>query len=181
MNDEKNIYWNLFKSTFLISAFTIGGGYVIVPLLKSTFVDRYKWLENDETLDLVALAQSAPGVIAVNCSIILGYRLRGWRGALTTVVATIIPPLLIISVIAFFYDSVIHNPYIKLLLRGMQVAATAIILEVSVKLFLNIVKSREVIAIAMAISSFILGYFYQVNIMYIVIACATVGVALMRR
>ena len=82
---DKNFYWKLFTSTFIISAFTIGGGFVIISLLKAKFVDEYKWLEDKEALNLVAIAQSAPGVMAVNASIIMGYKLAGLAGSLTAI------------------------------------------------------------------------------------------------
>ena len=72
---DKDLYWKLFKSTFIISAFTIGGGFVIISLLKAKFVDEYKWLDDKEALNLVAIAQSAPGIMAVNAAIIIGYKL----------------------------------------------------------------------------------------------------------
>lgn len=181
MSVKDNIYWKLFKSTFLISAFTVGGGYVIVPLLKSTFVDKYKWLKEEETLDLVALAQSAPGVIAVNTSIILGYRLRGWRGAFTTIVATILPPLILLNIIAYFYDIFMNNMYIRLVLRGMQAAATAVILNVSWDMFKKLANSKDYIAISTAIVCFILGYFFSVNVMYLVAGAAILGMIFLRR
>ena len=85
MNDkaclDKDLYWKLFKSTFIISAFTIGGGFVIISLLKAKFVDEYKWLDDKEALNLVAIAQSAPGIMAVNAAIIIGYKLAGLAGS----------------------------------------------------------------------------------------------------
>ena len=89
---EKDFYWKLFKSTFIISAFTIGGGFVIIPLLKAKFVDEYKWMDDKEALNLVAIAQSAPGVVAANAAISMGYKLGGIRGTLTALLATILPP-----------------------------------------------------------------------------------------
>ena len=85
---DKKFYWELFKSTFLISAFTVGGGFVIIPLLKAKYVDHYKWMSDKEALDLVSVAQSAPGVVAVNAAIIIGYRLAGDTGAAVTLLAT---------------------------------------------------------------------------------------------
>lgn len=81
-NKEKSgrLFWTLFKSTFVLSAFTFGGGYVIVPLMQKKFVEELKWIEADEMLDLVALGQSAPGAIAVNTSILIGYRMAGFWG-----------------------------------------------------------------------------------------------------
>ena len=96
----RHFYWKLFQSTFLISAFTVGGGFVIIPLLRAKYVDEYGWLDDKETLNLVSIAQSMPGVVAVNAAIILGYRMAGLRGALTALAATILPPLVTLSVIS---------------------------------------------------------------------------------
>ena len=82
-------YRKLFISTFLISAFTVGGGFVLIPLMKAKFVDEYGWLKENEALDLVSIAQSAPGVMACNSSIIMGYRMGGFLGSLTALLATV--------------------------------------------------------------------------------------------
>ena len=102
MNDKKTVLTRLFFSTLYLSAFTFGGGYVIVTLLKKKFVDEYHWIGEDEMLDLVAIAQSAPGAIAVNGAIVVGYKLAGMLGAVGAIVAPIIPPFLILSVISVF-------------------------------------------------------------------------------
>ena len=90
--DKKQVLRRLFFSTLYLSAFTFGGGYVIVTLLKKKFVDECHWIEEDEMLDLVAIAQSAPGAIAVNGAIVVGYKLAGMLGAAVAIVATILPP-----------------------------------------------------------------------------------------
>ena len=94
----RTLYWTLFASTFMLSAVTFGGGYVIVPLLKRKFVDELHWIDEQEMLDMVAIAQSSPGPLAVNASIIIGYRMAGVPGALLTALGTVLPPLVIISV-----------------------------------------------------------------------------------
>ena len=96
MENKKKVLLKIFISTLYLSAFTFGGGYVIVTLMKKKFVDEYRWIEEDEMLDLVAIAQSAPGAIAVNGAIVVGYKLAGSAGALTAIIATIIPPFVII-------------------------------------------------------------------------------------
>ena len=103
---DENLLWKLFKSTFIISAFTIGGGFVIIPLLKAKFVDEYKWMDDKEALNLVAIAQSAPGVVAANAAISLGYRLAGIKGTLVALGATILPPLITLSIISYAYDEI---------------------------------------------------------------------------
>ena len=129
---------------------------------------------------MVAIAQASPGAIAINTSIILGYRLRGWKGLATTLFATILPPLIMLSIIAYFYEEFIKNQYIRYVLRGMQVAATAVILDVALRLVLDVFKSRDYISILIAAVSFILAYIFQVNVMYIVMACALIGLIFLR-
>ena len=85
-------YLTLIKSTFVLSAFTIDGGYVIVPLMQKKFVEELGWIDSEEMLDLVALGQSMPGALAVNTSILIGYRVAGVAGALITLLGTITPP-----------------------------------------------------------------------------------------
>ncbi|HHU07836.1 MAG TPA: chromate transporter, partial [Clostridiaceae bacterium] len=89
----KNVYLTLLTSTLLLSAFTFGGGYVIVPLMRKRFVEELDWIEEDEMLNIVAIAQSAPGPITVNASILIGYKMAGIPGALLTLLGTITPPL----------------------------------------------------------------------------------------
>lgn len=88
--NRKHVLWKLFVSTLYLSAFTFGGGYVIVTLMKEKFVDELHWMEEDEMLDLIAIAQSAPGAIAVNGAIVVGYKLAGLLGALVAIVATML-------------------------------------------------------------------------------------------
>ena len=84
--------WQLFKATFLLSAFTFGGGFVIVSLMKKKFVEDLQWLEEEEMLDITAIAQSSPGPIPINASVILGYRMYGVIGSLVAVLGTALPP-----------------------------------------------------------------------------------------
>ena len=109
MENKRRVLWKLFVSTLYLSAFTFGGGYVIVSLLKKKFVDEYHWIENEEMLDLVAIAQSSPGAIAVNGAIVVGYKLAGMAGTVIAILGTIIPPFLIISAISVFYNLVKDN------------------------------------------------------------------------
>lgn len=173
--DDKDILWKLFKSTFIISAFTIGGGFVIIPLLKAKFVDEYQWLDDKEALNLVAIAQSAPGVVAVNAAISLGYRIAGWRGTLTALLATVLPPLITLSVISYAYDAFAHNEYIQLLLKGMQCGATAIIINVAIDLLKKEWKKKLALPLAIIIGTFIANYFFNVNLMYAVVVDAVIG------
>ena len=130
MENKKQVLIKLFFSTLYLSAFTFGGGYVIVTLMKKKFVDQYHWIDEDEMLDLVAIAQSAPGAIAVNGAIVVGYKLAGLVGAITAITATILPPFVIISLISFVYTAVRDNVIVSQVLAGMQAGVGAVIASV---------------------------------------------------
>ena len=173
---DKKFYWELFKSTFLISAFTVGGGFVIIPLLKAKYVDHYKWMSDKEALDLVSVAQSAPGVVAVNAAIIIGYRLVS-DGCVSRRVSSL-PALFVqgLSVqLSYFYDAFAHNYYVQILLRGMQCGATALILDVGINLLQKELKKKLLLPCLIIFGTFIANYFFQVNIMYLILIDAVIG------
>lgn len=167
----------LFFSTLYISAFTFGGGYVIVTLLKKKFVDKYKWIDEDEMLDLVAIAQSAPGAIAVNGAVVTGYKLAGLTGAAVAAVATVLPPLVIIAVISVIYDAFRQNTVIAAMLEGMQAGVGAVIASVVYDMALDIFKQKSAPSVVIMAAAFAASCFFEVNTVYIILACAAIGVA----
>jgi len=175
-----HFFWLLFKSTFIVSAFTVGGGYVIIPLLKAKYVDEYHWLSDEETLDMVAIAQSTPGIMAVNTAIILGYRMAGFPGAVTGMFATILPPFLIILLVACFYDAAAKNEYVKLVLKGMQCGATALLVNVAIDLLKKQIGKKLVLPILILLATFAANLFFEVNIMLLIAIDGLVGFFLMR-
>ena len=177
---EKNFYWKLFKSTFIVSAFTVGGGYIIIPLLKAKYVDEYHWISDEETLNMVAIAQSTPGIMAVNTAIMLGYRMAGVRGALTGMFATILPPLIIITAVASFYDLIAQNEKVQLILKGMQCGATALLLNVAIDLLLKQFQKKLILPILIIVGTFIANVFFNVNIMLLVAIDGVIGFFLLR-
>lgn len=167
----------LFLSTLELSAFTFGGGYVIVSLMKKTFVDKFHWIENDEMLDLVAIAETAPGSIAISGAIVVGYKLAGLPGMFITVVATAIPPLVTISLIALGYQAVSDNALVKRLLLGMQAGVAAVIFAVVWDLARKYVKKRDAAALVIMTLAFVAAYVFHVNVICVVLACIGVGLA----
>lgn len=166
----------LFFSTLYLSAFTFGGGYVIVTLMRKKFVEDYHWIEEDEMLDLIAIAQSAPGAIAVNGAIVVGYKLAGLFGVLVSVVATILPPFAIISCISFFYELFRTNLFVSLMLEGMQAGVGAVIASVTYSMGKGIVQEKNIISLMIMIFAFVLNYIYHVNVVFIILVCIGVGV-----
>ena len=176
MNDKKTVLTRLFFSTLYLSAFTFGGGYVIVTLLKKKFVDECHWIGEDEMLDLVAIAQSAPGAIAVNGAIVVGYKLAGMLGAVVAIVATIIPPFLIISVISVFYEAFRHNFIVSQMLAGMQAGVGAVIASVVWEMGADVVHSKSASSMAIMAGAFAATCFLGVNVVAVVLVCAGIGV-----
>lgn len=173
---QKNPILKLFLSMLYISTFTFGGGFVIVTFMKKKFVDEYKWIEEDEMLDLTALAQSSPGAIAVNAAILVGSRVAGAAGIAAAVLGTVIPPMVILSVISFFYSAFADNIYVATVLKGMQAGVAAVILDVVCDLGLKVVKGKSVIHIIIAVASFVAVFFFKVNVIFIILAAMAVGI-----
>ena len=169
-------YRKLFTSTFYLSAFTFGGGYVIVPLMKKKFVDELKWIEEKEMLDMVAIAQSAPGVIAVNTSIMLGYRLAGIPGAFVTVLGTVLPPFIILSVISLFYAAFKENAAVHAVLKGMSAGVAALIADVTVNMSKNIIKEKNIFSILIMAVTFCAVFFFNVDVMYVLLISGVIGI-----
>ena len=176
MKRTPSLYWKIFHSTFTLSAFTFGGGYVIVPLMQKKFVNQYGWIDEDEMLDLVAIAQSAPGPIAVNASIMIGYRLGGVLGALVSMLGTVLPPFIIISIISLFYTAFRDNYVVATMLKGMQAGVAAVIVDAVVKMAINVGKQKSLLSYLIMIGSFIAACFFDVNVVFVILACAAIGV-----
>lgn len=175
---DKNVLLKLFLSTLYISTFTFGGGFVIVTFMKRKFVDGLHWIDEDEMLDIAALAQSSPGAIAVNAAILVGWHVAGFIGMLTAVFGTIIPPMVILTVISFFYEAFADNVYVALVLKGMQAGVAAVILDVVCGLASGVIKQKKMSLFIIMIAAFVAAVFFNVNVIYIILACAAAGVGM---
>lgn len=178
MLQKKNLeqLWILFKSMFLLSACTFGGGFVIVSLMKKKFVEELKWLEEDEMLDITAITQSSPGPLPVNASVIIGYRMQGIPGSLAAVLGTILPPMFVISLICVFYTEFRQNLYIAAALQVMRAGVAAVILDVTWNLAKNVWNSHSVFYTSLMALSFCGAYFFGVSAMIIILICLVIGI-----
>lgn len=173
---ERNVLWTLFTSMLYISAFTFGGGFVIVTFMKKKFVDELHWINEDEMLDMTALSQSAPGAIAVNAAILVGRRVAGFTGMIVSVLGTIIPPITILAVISLFYKAFATNPWVAAVLGGMQAGVAAVICDVVWNLGAKVVKEKSAMSIAIMAGAFIATAFFKVNVIVIILCAAALGV-----
>ncbi|MGN0393792.1 MAG: chromate transporter [Coprococcus sp.] len=165
----------LFKTMFILSACTFGGGFVIVSLMKKKYVDELKWFEEDEMLDVTAITQSSPGPLPVNASVIIGYRIAGVVGSLTAILGTILPPMIIISIISLFYEQFRTNPYISTALQVMKAGVAAVIFDVVINLAGNVIKTKRFLYIAMMIAAFIATYLLDISAMIVILSCLGIG------
>lgn len=166
----------LFFGTLYISAFTFGGGFVIVTLMKKKFVDQLHWIDEQEMLDMTALAQSSPGAIAVNAAILVGWRVAGLTGMIVAALGSVLPPLIILSVISFFYTAFASNLYVSLVLKGMQAGVAAVILDVVCDLGGKVLQTKSVLFIGLMVVAFAANFLWGVNVVLIIVAAAVIGV-----
>ena len=122
-----NIYWESFKTFFKIGIFTLGGGYAMIPLIEEEVVNKHRWVEKEEMLDLIAIAQSCPGVFAINIAIFIGYKLRKTRGAIATCLGTALPSFLIILAIAMFFSAFRDNVWVEKAFKGIRPVVISLI------------------------------------------------------
>ena len=168
-----SIYWNSFRTFFKIGMFTLGGGYAMIPIIEAEVVDKNKWIEKEEFLDLIAIAQSCPGVFAVNISIFIGYKMRKLRGALCTCIGTALPSFLIILLIAMFFHQFQDNSIVAAAFRGIRPAVVALI---AVPTF-NLAKSAHITLSTLwipVVCAFLL-WAIGVNPIYIIIGAGLCG------
>lgn len=168
-------YGRLFRIMFTLSAFTFGGGYVIVTMMRKKFVQELHWMQEQELLDLIAIAQSAPGPLAINAAILVGHRLGGVRGFLLSVAGTALPPLITLSIVSYAYDAFRTNPIIGAMLRTMQAGIAAIIADVVIDLGGKVVGQKSVLSIVLMAGAFAATYFAGVNVAFIILLCGVIG------
>lgn len=178
MDKNKNIsLTKLFFTFFKINALTFGGGYTIVPIIKDTFVEDLKLIDNDEMLDLVALAQGGPGAMAISTSLLTGYKLRGASGAVTCLIASSLPCLIILSVISLFYNEFRSNFYVNAALEGISGIICAVLLVTVFNMGKTAYKKYPVFSSAVMFLIFVLGYIMGIHTAPLILLCALIGVS----
>ena len=165
--------YELIKTFFKIGIFTLGGGYAMIPLIESEVVDKHRWLTKEEFLDIIAIAQSCPGVFAINIATFIGYKLRMTRGAIATTLGTALPSFLIILAIAMFFSQFKDNPYVAAIFRGIRPAVVALIAVPTFRLGQRAKLNRYTIWIPVVCA--LLIWALGVSPIYIIIAAGLAG------
>ncbi len=175
MKKDAAFYLKLFFSTFTLSALTVGGGYVIVPLMRQRFVEEYRWIDEEEMIDITAVAQSAPGPIAVNTSLLVGYRMAGLRGAAVTILGTVLPPLLLLTAIAFFYTQFRESRWIDAILRGIRSAVAAVMVDAVIGIIESAFKKERLFPALILAIAFGLSFLTSTPVALILLTSGLIG------
>lgn len=175
--EKKVSLWWLFGINLFISAFTFGGGYVVVPMIRKYFVEQKELFGEEELMNLAAVAQSSPGAIAVNLATVTGYHVAGKKGALIGCVAAVIPPLIILTVISAFYAAFRDNRIVAAALKGMEAGVCALVVDVVIDMGRAVFKEKQPVLSVLLPLSFILVFIFQVNVIAVILGSAAVSFA----
>lgn len=172
-----NIYAEIFSTFAKIGAFTIGGGYAMIPIIQREVVEKKRWIGEEEFLDILAISQSAPGILAVNISIFLGYKLRGFKGSVVATLGSALPSFTIILAIAIFFTGYQENPTIVKIFKGIRPAVVALIavpvINLAKKSKLNVYTAFFALATALLIA------LLKISPLYILLVTAIIFIALL--
>jgi chromate transporter len=164
----------LFIIVLKLGAFTFGGGYAMFPLMEREYVEKRGWFETQEMLDMLAVAQSLPGMISINASILVGYRLFGILGASVAVIGLALPSLIVLSIISFFYVKFRENIYVNTALKGIRVAVVALLVQAVIKLGKPGV--RGVFGWVMACAAFLVALIFSIHPVIIILGGLLAGI-----
>lgn len=165
----------LFTTFFRINAVTFGGGYTIVPVIRDEFMKKKGLIDEDEMLDIVALAQSGPGAMAISTSLLTGYKLRGVKGALTSLLASVLPCLIIISLLTYFYQSYSKNFIVKSALLGMAGMISSILILTVYHMGKAAARNHRWFALVLMMGAFAASYFFKVHTVIIIVTLGLIG------
>lgn len=169
----KRYAWLLAVNLY-ISAFTFGGGYIVVPMIRRFFVEKRQYMTEEDLMDMAAIAQSTPGAIAINLSALAGYKAGGVAGALISCVAAVLPPLVILTCVSAFYSVFVSNVVIAAILKGMEAGVAALMVDLVIDMYALVLKKRSFFLSAMVPLAFIANFVLGINVVLILLVCCLV-------
>ena len=174
-------YLQLFATMFKIGLFTFGGGYAMIALLENEFVSKNKWIEKEEFLDMLAIAESTPGPIAINSATYLGYKRLGALGSLVATLGVVLPSFIIIFIISLFFDAFLSLTVVQHAFRGIQACVIYLILSAGIKMFKGIEKTPFNVIIAAAVTLCMIAFSVfaiKFSTIFYILICGTLGVCI---
>lgn len=172
---KNSIYAQLFRNTLYFNSVTFGGGYIIIPLIIDKYVNDYNWIEEDEMMSLIAIAQSTPGPFAVNACVLIGYRIASWKGAFVSAVGAVLPAFVFMTLASFLYAYLAKFTIINYVLLGMQAGVAAIITDVVIKMVKNTLNKKDGFTILTMIICIIAAIFTNISVVFILLFAALLG------
>ena len=172
-------YGNLFLTMLKIGLFTFGGGYAMIALLENEFVSKRRWIEKDEFLDMVAIAESTPGPIAINAATYIGYKMLGFLGSLSATVAVCIPSFVIIYVISLFFDTFLTFKLVEYAFKGIQICVVYLIFSAGLKMLKGLKKTAfNMVTVTAVIATMLLSSLFAVSFstIYYILICGVAGI-----
>ena len=170
----KNSLWRIFLTFFKIGAFTFGGGYAMIPLIQREAAEKQGWVTEEDILEIVAIAESTPGPIAINAATFVGYRARGVPGAVFATLGVVLPSFLIILAIASVLRQFQENVYVAYAFRGIRAGVLALILKAMWGMYKKCKKT--VPAYIVMVSAFLLVAFFKAPVLWVIAGCAAFGI-----
>lgn len=174
MTKQTSLYLWLAKTNLFISAFTFGGGYVVVPMVKKYYVQEKELFTENELMEMAAVAQSTPGAIAINLASLAGYRAAGGAGVMISCICSIIPPIVILSIISVFYSAFITNAIVAAVLKGMLAGVAALIVDFIIDMSSMILKEHSPVLSSLVVLSFAISFFTNTNVFFILLGSSII-------
>lgn len=169
VKEKMERYLWLARINLFISAFTFGGGYVVVPMVRKYFVWKKRYFTEEELMEIAAISQSVPGAIAVNLVALSGYRTAGMAGLAISSICAVIPPIVILSAVSLCYTAFISNALIAAVLKGMQAGVAALIIDFIIDMMNMIQKEHSWFLILLVVVSFVISFFTSINVIFVLI------------
>jgi chromate transporter len=166
--------WELFTIVLKMGAFTFGGGYAMFPLMQREYTEKRGWFETQDMLDILAVSQSLPGMISINASIMVGYKMFGVLGAIVAVIGLVLPSVIVLSILSFFYVQFRGNVYVTAALKGIRVAVIGLLVQAVVKLGKTGVK--KAFGWVMACVAFLVALIFSVHPIIIILVSLFIGI-----
>ena len=173
MDSKGTRLWGLFCTFAKIGAFTFGGGYAMIPLIQREVVDNKKWITNEDILEIVAIAESTPGPIAINAATFVGSKVCGFFGALCVTLGVVLPSFVIISLIANVLRQFESIQVVQYAFNGVRAGVLALIIKALISMYKQCPKSK--LAYAVMIGAFVAAAFLKVNVLVVILCCAAAG------
>ena len=173
--NQKPTCIGIFLQTLSLSTFTLGGGYVMIPLLRERFVEKLGWLDENELTEMTAIGQSSPGAMIINTSVLVGYRLRGFWGAVCALLGTSLPAIILLAAACYFYDLIRGNRFVSAAFRGMNAGVAAVIADLVVDMAAPYLKKEQALYALTMVGAFLAAFFLKINVALVIVACGILG------